>query len=277
MFEHSYEKDIASKIINNYNLKKLACDNDKKFYHAIGILFRLLLKQLNIDINIIYKDNSVQLITKSDLLDVDNSDEIQDLSPKITECLNLHELRVVKFLQTISFLKHLEEQNYIIVLNCEDKTEITEHEIYDSYEITDPDLVLFINRLRGSRIIPTTALIEISAHKFKTEEKRQYEKQVQLSEEAISEARKANKIATSSNRLAKKANCTAIRIAILTFILSIVIAVCIPSSLTQKTIHEIGREIHLNVGKEIMPNIHINNNYEKIDSIKYGKIINEKP
>lgn len=277
MFEHKYEKEIASEIINNYNRKRLACGNDKKFYHAIGILFHSLLKQLNINIHIIYKDNSIQLITKSNLLDIDNSDKIHDLSPKITEDLNLHELRVVKFLQTISFLKNLEEQNYIIVLNCESKPEKPQPEIYDSYEITDPDLVEFINRLRCSRIIPTTALIEISAYEFETVEKRQYNKQVQLSEEAISEARKANTIAASSNKLAKRGNCTAISIAIVTFILSIAIAVFIPSSLTQNTINEIGREIRLNAGKEIMPNIHINNYHEKIDTIEYGKITNEKP
>lgn len=277
MFEHRYEKEIASEIINNYNRKRLACDNDKRFYHAIGILFRLLLKQLNINIYIIYKDDSIQLITASNLLVVDKTTEIHDLSPKITEDLNLHELRVVKFLQTISFLKNLEEQNYIIVLNCEDKPEITKPEICDSYEITDPDLVMFINRLRGSRIIPKTALIELSAHDFETVEKRQYDKQVKLSEEAILEALKANQIAANSNKLAKKANCTAILIAIITFIVSITIAVCIPSSLTQSTIHDIGREIHLNAGKEIIPNIHINNNYEKRDTTKYGKIENAKP
>ena len=284
MFEHTYEQEIASVLITNYNRKRLACGNDKKYYHAIGILFQFLLKQLNINISVIYKDNSIQLITKSNLLDSDKSNKIHDLSPKITENLNLHELRVVKFLQTISFLKNLEEQNYIIILNCKDKQEHPEPEIYDSYEITDPNLVVFINRLRGSRIIPTTALIEISAYEFKTVEKRQYEKQVKLSEDAISEARKANVIAADSNNLAKianelaeNANCAAILVALFTFLISFGIAVFIPSSLTQKTIHEIGREIHLNVEKETIPNININHYHEKIDTTKYGKIQNEKP
>ena len=90
---------------------------------------------------------------------------------KLREDLNLHELRVVKFLQTISFLKTLEEQNYIIVLNCEYNPETQKPEVYDSYAITDSDLVMFIKRLRGSRIIPTTALIDIAAYDFKTVEK----------------------------------------------------------------------------------------------------------
>lgn len=276
MFEHRYEKEIASEIINSYNRKRVACGNDKKFYHSIGILFRILLKQLGINIDIIYKDKSIQLITKSNLLDIDNSEEVHDLSPKITEDLNLHELRVVKFLQTISFLKTLEDQNYIIVLNCEDNPETQKPEVYDSYAITDPDMVIFVNRLRGSRIIPTTALIEISAYDFKTVEKRQYEEQVKFNEEAISEARKANLIAKKSNKLAKRGNCTAISIAICSFILTIGVAVFIPSSLTQKTIHEIGREIYLNVEKETIPNIQINNYHEKIDTTKYGKAENEK-
>ncbi len=277
MFEHKYEKEIVSEIINNYNRKRLACGNDKKSYHSIGILFRILLKQLDINIDIIYKDESIQLITKSNLLDVDNSEGIHNLSPKITEDLNLHELRVVKFLQTISFLKTLEEQNYIIVLNCEYNPETQKPEVYDSYAITDSDLVMFIKRLRGSRIIPTTALIDIAAYDFKTVEKRQYEKQVKLNEEAIFEARKANAIAKSSNKLAKRGNCTAITIAICSFILTIVVAVFIPSSLTRETIHEIGREIHLNTGKETMPNTHINNYHEKKDTTTYGKTKNEKP
>lgn len=277
MFEHTYEKEIASVLITNYNRKRLACGNDKKYYHAIGILFQFLLKQLKINISVIYKDHSIQLITKSNLLDSDKFNEIHDLSPKITENLNLHELRVVKFLQTISFLKNLEEQNYIIILNCKDKQENHEPEIHDSYEITDPDLVVFINRLRGSRIIPTTALIEISAYEFETVEKRQYDKQVKLSEDAISEARKANVIAADSNIVAKNANRTTILIALFTFSISIGIAVFIPSSLTKKTIHEIGREIHLNVEKETIPNININHYHEKIDTTKYGKIQNEKP
>lgn len=284
MFEHRYEKEIASEIINNYNRKRLACDHDKKSYHAIGILFRLLLKQLNINLYIIYKGNSIQLITKSNLLDFDNSDEIQDLSPKITEGLNLHELRIVKFLQTISFLKNLEEQNYIIVLNCEDKPEITKPEVYESYEITDPDLVVFINRLRGSRIIPTTALIEISAYDFETVEKRQYDKQVQLSEEAISEARKANEISQKSVEIAEHSliqskhssrlsNQIAIGVALLAMFVTVVIGL-LPTSITTSSIHEIGREIYLNHPKTSSKPIIINT-FQEIDSTKYGKVENE--
>lgn len=276
MFEHQYEKDIVSKIIDNYNQKRLACGNDKIYYHSIGILFRKLLKQLGINIEIIYKEKSIQLITKSDLLDVDNSGKVQDLSPKITEDLNLHELRVVKFLQTISFLKTLEEQNYIIVLNCEDYPETPKPEVYDSYAITDHDMVIFINRLRGARIIPTTALIEISAYDFKSVEKRQYDEQVKFNEEAISEARKANIIAKKSLKSAKIGNYTAITVAVFSFILTIVVAVFIPTSLTHNTIHEIGSEIHMNVGKDTTPNIQINNYYENIDTTKYGKTTNEK-
>ncbi len=276
MFEHRYEKEIASEIISNYNRKRLACGSDKKSYHTIGILFRLLLKRLNIDVDFNYIDNSIQLITKSNLLDVDNSDGLHDLSPKITEDLNLHELRVVKFLQTISFLKKLEEQNYIIVLNCGDKSGKSKPEIYDSYEITDPELVMFIKRLIGSRIIPTTALIEISAYKYETVDKRRYDKQVKLSEEAISKAQIANQIAIDSNETAKKSYRLAALIAVVSLLASVIIATFIPSSLKQTTIHEIGREIHLNVGRKTMPNININNYQEKIDSTKYGKIENEK-
>lgn len=275
MFEHSFEKEIASLIINNYHQKSLACNRDNKFYHSIGMLFPKLLKGLEIEIDIRVKEGKVELITKSSLIDCPVPDGGVDVSPIISEDMNKHELRVIKFIQTISFLKLLEEHNYIIIFESIKIKERSTPEIYDIYEIRDPNLIHFINRLRGARIIPTTALIEIASHDYETVDKRRYDRQVKLSEEAINEARKANKIATKSNKLAKRSNCTAISIAILTFILSIGIAIAIPSSLTKTTIHEIGREIRLNTNKESAPKITINNNRERIDSTKYEKIQNK--
>lgn len=275
MFEHSFEKEIASLIINNYHQKRLACNRDNKFYHSIGMLFPKLLKGLDIEIDIRVKEGKVELITKSSLIDCLVPDGGVDVSPIISEDMNKHELRVIKFIQTISFLKLLEEHNYIIIYESIQIIERPTPEIYDIYEIRDPNLIHFINRLWGARIIPTTALIEIASHEYETEDKRRYDRQVKLSEEAINEARKANKIATKSNKLAKRSNCTAITIAILTFIISIGIAIAIPSSLTKTTIHEIGREIHLNTNKESAPKITIYNYHERIDTMKYEKIQNK--
>lgn len=270
MFEHTFEKDIASNIVAQFHKKRLLCETDPTCFHKIGLPFLKLLKLLNITIQIFIDTDKIDIISPSSLLELEVPEGGIDVSPIITKEANNHEIMVVKFLQTLSYLKELEENNLIVIFKDIKHTSQNKPAIYDSYDLIDPNIVEFVHRLFYSRIIPTTALIELASHDFITEDKRQYKKQVELSEKAIVEAKTANDIAVNalsqarvSNKRAKYSMWIAIGVALITSVLSIYIATNIPTSLTDDSINKIGREFKNNCGAPSVQIVNITSDTEK--------------
>lgn len=262
MFEHTFEKIIASSIVEHYNSHMKICEESANLrVYKIGILFQNLIKQIDIPINIINHSDNVDIMSKSGLLDVTfpEGEEIMDLGPIFNKDKLDMELTIVKFIQTIAILRKLEKENLIIIYRDTNLHDIItkRNDAYSCYKFTDPDLVSFVKKLIPSRILPTTALIELSKYDYKSEDKRQYEKQVELSEQAIKHAENANIIASKalfeakfaniqtrkSIRIAKFSNWIAILIAIITLGTSIGLSCCIPVSLKDETIIKMGKEM----------------------------------
>lgn len=243
MFEHPFEKEIASKIIYQFHKKRLLCETDKQRVHNIGVTFKELIELLNIDIQYYVTSQTIEIISLSSISELEVHEHVMDITSIITEDSNKHQLSVIKFLQTISILKELETKNYIIVLNENNYKNLDKPEIYEVFELLDPLMVEFISRLVGSRIIPTTTLIELSIHDFIVESTRQYNNQVKLSEQAIIQAKEANDIAISSLKTAKQSIRIAIAVAIATCLASALIAKFTPTTIGENSIQKIATGI----------------------------------
>lgn len=250
MFEHEYEKDVASAIVDNYAKKKEKCDNNDGMRHHIGISFHTLKIELGIAASLKVDKDKVEIITDSSLNHLSDDTSVEqngfvDCCPIITSDENKHELQMVKLIQTISILMSLEKNNYICLLEGTVKPKLDNKEIYEPTSIRNEEMVLFIKRLIESRIIPTTALLELSRHKYISEERRQYDEQVKFGKKSLKEAHKANIIAKKSIKIATKGNTIAIVVGIFAIIVTIFSSRC-TSTLSDKSIREIGREIYLN-------------------------------
>lgn len=219
------------------------CKTDKSEFHKIGVSFIRLLRLLDISVEIFTSPQKIEIISKSSLLEFGASDRCGNIAPVMTNEANNHELMVVKLLQTISFIKKLEESNYIMIYVDGEYKANNKPDIYDVYELVDPGLVAFTNKLVCSRILPSTALIELGIHDYITEDKRQYAKQVELSEQSINEAKQANEIAQASLQRTKISIRVAKWIAFFTCIASALIAVFVPTSLKEDSIHKLSSEI----------------------------------
>lgn len=243
MFEHPFEKEIASKIIYQFHKKRLLCETDKQCAHKIGVTFKKLMELLNIGIQYFVTSQKVEIITLSSFPKLEVPENGMDTTSVITEDSNKHQLLVIKFLQAISILKELESKNYIIILNENNYKNLDKPENYEVIELLDPPIVEFISRLVGSRIIPTTTLIELSIHDFIVESTRQYNHQVKLSEQAIAQAKEANDIAVLSLKIAKYSIWIAVAVAILTCLASSLIAIFTPITIGEESIQNLATEI----------------------------------
>lgn len=277
MFQNDYEKDIAKKIIEHYNHKKGLCEqnlhNGKRY--EIGLKFTILLKKLSIKASIIFDNGVIRIITlpETSITELDDGENYRNLAPEISDELNNQNLEEVKLLQTVSFLQLLERYGYILIISDPH----IRNEKKDEYDITvstifDVEIVQFVKHLIQSRIIPTTALINIAKNEFKTDEQIQYEKQLEISQKSLEEAHKANNIAKKNYRLAFT---VAIVTPIVTAVITIITAFFIPTTISENSIYKIGREIKIN-SITSYPLI-INNCISNSDTIKNGQIENEKP
>lgn len=281
MFQNYYEKDIAKKIIDHYNLKKGLCEQDlhngKRY--EIGLKFTLLLKKLSIKASIVFDNDVIRIITlpETSITKLDDDESLRDLMPIISAELNFQNLEEVKLLQTVSFLQLLERYGYILLISDpsirnerKDESDITVSTIFDV------EIVQFVKHLLQSRIIPTTALIDVAKNGFKTDEQIQYEKQLEISQNSLAEAHKANDIAKKNYRLAfTVAIVTPFVTIIATAIITIITAIFVPTTISENSIYKIGREIKINSTPSYPPII--NNCISDSDTIKNGKTTNEIP
>ena len=163
-----------------------------------------------------------------------------------------------KFIQLLSFLKSLYDNGYIFFLDDDSKDKLYHIEGFDptkdrtnSFWIINSEyLNTFVKQHFLSNIIPSPALISFANNGFRTEDQLRYEKQLLLSNNSLEEAKKSNIIAErslleakASSESAKKGNYIAIIVAITTMIASITAAIIIPTSISHKSINEIGLEI----------------------------------
>lgn len=203
-------------------------------------------------------------------------------------------------LQIINFLKRLSDEGLILFADAAEnksypqyKGQAQEKERFEVCAVQNRRLNNFIKAIFYSHIFPTETLIGFVNNSFKTNEQVRYEHQKELSEKSLSEAIVANKISEKAVKIAKEANNLteqslshakksskiSNRIAILVAFFAMAITIIVgllPTSLSDSSIHEIGREIRISQPKETSPSILINN-FQEIDSTKYGKAKNAKP
>ena len=197
-------------------------------------------------------------------------------------------------LQIINFLKRLSDEGLILFTDTTDNKSFPKFEGMATEEsgtiaclVDNKRLDNFIKAVYYSHIVPTESLVGYMRDGFKTKEQIRFEEQKRISEKSLQEAKIANQISQNSLDTANKSiksstrdNRISVSVAILVALVTMSITIFIgnkPTSLTEATIHEIGREIHLNISSEIVPSININNYHEKIDTTKYGETEDAKP
>lgn len=197
-------------------------------------------------------------------------------------------------LQIINFLKRLSDEGLILFTDTTDykgfpkfKGMATEESGTIACLVDNKRLDNFIKAVYYSHIVPTESLVGYMRDGFKTKEQIRFEEQKRISEKSLQEAQIANQISQNSLdttnisiKTSTRNNHISVGVAILVALVTMSITIFIgnkPTSLTETTIHEIGREIHLNTNSGIEPLININNYHEKIDTTKYEKTENAEP
>ncbi|MDE5881053.1 MAG: hypothetical protein K2H60_04930 [Muribaculaceae bacterium] len=197
-------------------------------------------------------------------------------------------------LQIINFLKRLSDEGLILFTDTTDYKGFPKFEGMATEEsgtiaclVDNKRLDNFIKAVYYSHIIPTESLTGYMRDGYKTKDQIRFEEQKRISKKSLQEAKIANQISQNSLDTANKSiesstrdNRISVGVAILVALFTMSITIFIgnkPTSLTETTIHEIGREIHLNSSKDFVPYLNINNYPVKIDTIKYERTSNAKP
>lgn len=178
-FESRIERIVVELIVQKYKKRQHELQTDTSaFVCDMSISFRELLNSLPGKYSFGKKNGD--LCYRMDL-DIKKQSAIVNVKER-TRIINNYSLPFqIELLQAIIFLKMLEENNLIIVIN--NFRDVEELHSFDGEErgffvyIQDERIEKYIKYFLYSDIIPSTTLIEIYNNKFETEDKRRYKGQ----------------------------------------------------------------------------------------------------
>lgn len=189
-FESKIERTVVELIVQKYKKKQHELrTNDSAFVSAMSIGFRELFSSLPGKYSFGERTGSLGYCIDLDI----NKDlnTIKDIKERTRIKNNYYLPFQTDLLQAILFLKMLEENNLIIVIN--NFRNVKKLHSFDGQDdffvfVQDERIEKYIEYFLYSDILPTTTLIEIYNNKFETEDKRKYKEQRCISWIAIAVA-----------------------------------------------------------------------------------------
>lgn len=185
-FESKIERTVVELIVQKYKKRQHELlNNDAAFVSDMSISFIELFRSLPGKYSFGERTGSLCY-----LIDLNKElSAIEDIKERARVQHNYYLPFQVELLQAIIFLKRLEENNLIIVINNFRDTENLLHR-FDGQDgffvsVNDERIQKYIKYFLYSDILPTTTLIEIYDNKFETEDRRRYKEQICISWIAI--------------------------------------------------------------------------------------------
>lgn len=178
-FESKIERTVVELIVQKYKKKQHELrTNNSTFVFNMSISFRELFNSLPGKYS--FGERTGSLCYCIDLDIEKKLSAIEDIKERVRIKNNYYLPFQTDLLQAILFLKILEENNLIIVINNFRDTEKLHS--FDGQEgffafVQDERINQYIRYFLYSDILPTTTLIEIYDNKFETEDKRRYKEQ----------------------------------------------------------------------------------------------------
>lgn len=189
-FESKIERTVVELIVQKYKKRQHELlNNDAAFVSDMSISFIELFRSLPGKYSFGERTGSLGYCIDLDI----NKDlnAIKDIKERTRIKHNYYLPFQVELLQAIIFLKRLEENNLIIVINNFSDTEklhsFDGHDGFFAF-VQDERIKHYIRYFLYSDILPTTTLIEIYDNKFETEDRRRYKEQTCISKIAIAVA-----------------------------------------------------------------------------------------
>lgn len=237
-FNSKIEQTVVSLIVQEYQKKSQEIENgNSAFVSDMSISFRKLFYSLPGRYSFGKRTSSLCYCINLDLKGLSGIKDIKERArARNNFCLPFQ----IELLQAILFLKQLEDNNLIIVINNFSNDALHNFDDEEGYFIfvNDRKIEKYIKYFLYSDIIPTSSLIDIYKNEFKTEDERRYKRQVFIS-------------------------WIAIFVSALIGLSSIIISICNDTKMDKKQYNEIIDEMK-----------HINKN---IFGILYGKTENAEP
>lgn len=172
-------RNLINLIVETYKESCEDCIKNKKRISYVGIDFMEIFS--SDDIGIQFGERFNEFVIKASGKPLNSSSKV--LRRRIIKASNICKLVFTDILQVINLLQKLEKENLIILSNRDNYTRYpnfdNDEENNVSYiNINNHKIEEYIKENYYSQVIPTTTLIDIAEHYFKTVEQRRFEKQL---------------------------------------------------------------------------------------------------
>ena len=172
-------RNLISLIVETYKESCEDCIKNKKLISYVGIDFMEIFS--SDDIGIQFGERFNEFVIKASGKPLNSRSKV--LRRRIIKASNICKLVFTDILQVINLLQKLEKENLIILSN---RDKYTRYPNFDNDEennvsyinINNHKIEEYIKENYYSQVIPTTTLIDIAEHYFKTVEQRRFEKQL---------------------------------------------------------------------------------------------------
>ena len=210
-------KGLIDRIITNYQLDIHYIEDDTEgVTYGPGIYFCSVFSDDFSLINFVTINGQLAINIESSKLEYNSTNTAERECYKANNAALIH----ANFMESVYFMKWMHENNLIYFTKENKKTVITAIDKINhtpNFEqanwIIDSDFISnFIFVHYNSRIIPSPYLISYYKQGFKTEEQIQYEKQLEFTAESLT--------------IAKRANCIAILVGIISLFISVILEKC---------------------------------------------------
>lgn len=173
-------RNLISLIVETYKESCEDCIKNKKRISYVGIDFMEIFS--SDDIGIQFGERFNEFVIKASGKPLNSRSKV--LRRRIIKASNICKLVFTDILQVINLLQKLEKENLIILSN---RDKCTRYPNFDNDEennvsyinINNHKIEEYIKENYYSQVIPTTTLIDIAEHYFKTVEQRRFEKQLE--------------------------------------------------------------------------------------------------
>ena len=172
-------RNLINLIVETYKESCEDCIKNKKRISYVGIDFMEIFS--SDDIGIQFGERFNEFVIKASGKPLNSRSKV--LRRRIIKASNICKLVFTDILQVINLLQKLEKENLIILSN---RDKYTRYPNFDNDEennvsyinINNHKIEEYIKENYYSQVIPTTTLIDIAEHYFKTVEQRRFEKQL---------------------------------------------------------------------------------------------------
>jgi hypothetical protein len=185
------QKEVISAIVKEYNQQSIHNSiSSTKQIARIGIEFIKLFQSENSSISFVILNNKVNICLQSHL----TKSKSKITKKRVTKAINIASLGYNDVIQIISFIKQLENENYLIVTNDFSKaglptistiSEVEDNENKVFIVVNDSKLSDLIEKYQYCNLVPTSALIDLFNNDYMTPEEKRFEESQKTSKMGI--------------------------------------------------------------------------------------------